>query len=133
MMEAAQATNQLLDAALAYARAGRFVFPCWWIDEHTGRCACGEDCPSPAKHPRTAHGLNDSTIDENKIRQYWEAWPRANVAIDCGRSGLAVVDVEHEEGRAFGKATIRWYLERYADAFQTAEQCRRRPAGITTI
>jgi energy-coupling factor transporter ATP-binding protein EcfA2 len=110
----------MLNAALEYSKRGYFVFPCWWIDETTGRCACGEECASPAKHPRTAHGLNDSTIDETRIRQYWEAWPRANVAIDCGRSGLAVVDVDTKKG-ALGKATIRWYLERYAQEFQSAE------------
>ena len=120
MNEPALATNPLLEAALDQARHGRFVFPCWWIDETTGRCACGEECTSPAKHPRTAHGFKDSTNDEARIRAYWEAWPHANVAIDCGRSGLAVVDVDTKKG-ALGKATIRWYLERYADAFGAAE------------
>lgn len=118
--ELARASNPLLDAALGYARRGWAVFPTWWIDETTGACACGEPCASPAKHPRTVHGFKDSTTDETRIRAYWEAWPRANIAIDCGRSGLAVVDVDTKKG-AIGKATIRWYLERYTDAFSQAE------------
>lgn len=110
--------NPLLDAALRYAGRGWHVFPTH--DVAQGACSCGAPCASPGKHPRTAHGVNDSTTDAATIALWWDQWPQANVAIDCGRSGLTVVDVDVKNG-AEGKATLRWVLERHASAFNTAE------------
>lgn len=118
MTAATQPANPLYDAALAYSRRGWHVFPTH--DVAGGVCSCGNECASPGKHPRTAHGVNDSTVDEATIALWWSQWPTANVAIDCGRSDLTVVDVDVKNG-AEGKATLKWVLERHAAAFQEAE------------
>src|SRR5262245_34186061 len=80
----------LLQAALSYARRGWLVLPL-----HTARhgaCACGH-VPCPGKHPRTAHGVKEATIDEETIRRWWQQWPEANVGIATGAvSGLVVLD-----------------------------------------
>lgn len=77
-----------LAAALDYAGRGWRVFPV-----HTaagGRCSCGKpDCTRAGKHPRTAHGLKDATMDQAVIRDWWDKWPSANVGIATGQaSGL---------------------------------------------
>ena len=52
-----------------------------------------------AKNPLTQHGLNDATVDEKTIRQWWRAWPDANVGIVTGAaSGLLVLDVDPRHG-----------------------------------
>lgn len=89
--------NALLDAALAYARAGWRVFPVHgWRD---GCCTCGdpERCDNPAKHPLTSHGLHDATVQEAAIRRWWAQWPDANVAIRAEDIGV-VVDVDPRNG-----------------------------------
>jgi hypothetical protein len=90
--------TRLLDAALAYAGRGWPVFPCHgW----TGTiCSCGHrDCDSPAKHPRTGHGLLDATTDPARVRGWWARWPHANIGL---RTGVAfdVLDVDGPDGEA---------------------------------
>jgi hypothetical protein len=51
------------------------------------------------KVPATAHGFKDATNDCDRIVSWWRLSPRANIGIDCGRSGLLVVDLDGEEGR----------------------------------
>jgi hypothetical protein len=46
------------------------------------------------KVPLTEHGLHDSTLARDTIDAWWSRWPGANIGIDCGRSGLLVVDVD---------------------------------------
>lgn len=63
------------------------------------RCSCREtDCSSPAKHPRTPHGLKDATIDSEMIAQSWRDWPSANVGIRTGSApvgaGILVLDID---------------------------------------
>jgi hypothetical protein len=43
----------------------------------------------------TRHGWHDATLDETAVRLWWEKTPTANVAIACGPSNLAVLDVDH--------------------------------------
>jgi hypothetical protein len=49
----------MLVAALTYAERGWPVLPLYSIAN--GRCTCGKDCSSPAKHPHTRHGVNDAS------------------------------------------------------------------------
>lgn len=86
-----------VDAALSYAGRGWAVFPVHsWVD---GRCTCGAECSSPAKHPHTANGLKDATVDAAQISAWWSRWPDANVAVATGEvSGLVVVDVDGGAG-----------------------------------
>lgn len=85
--------------ALAYARVGWRVFPCWPIRD--GRCACGKDCcTSGGKHPLSRlapKGLHNATTDEATIRRWWTSWRDANIAIRTG-DGLLVVDIDPKNG-----------------------------------
>ena len=83
-------------AALELASSGRRVFPC-----HTpagAGCSCRRpDCASPAKHPRTRHGLRDATSDLEQVRRWWRRWPDANLGL-CTGAGLVVLDVDPAHG-----------------------------------
>lgn len=70
-------SNQLLDAALAYAAKGWPVFP----------------LRPRAKLPATTHGLKDATTDEAKIRDWWTREPAANIGYATG-NGVTVVDID---------------------------------------
>lgn len=69
---------------------------------HLGKCSCGNrDCPSPAKHPLTQHGANDSTSDLKTIQAWYRQWPSANWGIATGsKSGLLVLDVDGKDGNS---------------------------------
>jgi hypothetical protein len=72
----------MLAAALAWAAAGRPVFP------------VGRD-----KRPLTAHGLLDATTDPAVIRRWWIRWPNASIALRTGEpSGLVVLDADPRHG-----------------------------------
>lgn len=72
----------MLDIALSCIQRGWYVFPCI---------------------PRTKKplgglvpgGFKDASNDETVIRRWWKAKPDANVAIACGASKLAVLDIDH--------------------------------------
>ena len=89
--------SELLTAALRYAGRGWPVFPLHTAAD--GRCSCGEQrCTSPAKHPRTRHGLRDATTRVETIRVWWLRLP-SNIGIRTGAaSGLVVLDVDGEDG-----------------------------------
>lgn len=100
----------VLAAALAYVRLGWPVLPL-----HTpkdGVCDCGkrEACESPGKHPRTMHGLDDASLDEDQVRRWWGMWPHANVAIDLARAGL--VDAAPD--------SVEWHAEFIARGLPTS-------------
>ena len=88
------AGNELERAALNYSRRGWPVLP---LHEITPRgCSCGDrGCGSPAKHPRTQHGLDDATTDEATIRSWWRRWPRANIGLRTGER-FDVVDIDQQ-------------------------------------
>ncbi len=92
------ATGTPLDYALAYARAGFPVLP---LHAPVGdKCSCGRvDCPSPAKHPRTEHGLSDATTEPAVIHSWWTTWPDANVGVVLPH-GYAAVDVDSADAIA---------------------------------
>lgn len=65
------------------------------------KCDCpkGDDCTSPAKHPRTMHGLADATDSAEKVRKWWETWPHANIGVATGpASGIVVLDIDPRHG-----------------------------------
>jgi hypothetical protein len=68
----------LLDAALAYAAAGRPVFP---VDYRR-------------KEPLTAHGFLDATCDEGQIRRWWPS--DAGIGLRAG-PGWFVLDVDKRD------------------------------------
>jgi hypothetical protein len=65
--------NELADGALLYAAHGRPVLP------------VGAD-----KRPLTRHGLRDATCDPDLIRERWQRWPNAGVALLAGPGWFAV-------------------------------------------
>jgi len=71
-----------VDAALGYAAMGTYVFPC-----------------NSRKEPHTKHGFHDASADPDVIRGWWEKWPDAQIGIDCGRSRLAIVDLDVKDGK----------------------------------
>lgn len=72
----------LCESALQLSKLGWYVFP----------CVPGE------KRPLTKNGFKDSTRDPGTIRAWWQKHPLANIGVDCGRSKLAVVDLDVKNG-----------------------------------
>jgi hypothetical protein len=97
---------RVVDAAgsAAFGAGGWAVLPCH--SPAPSGCSCGRpDCSSPAKHPRTRHGLHESSANPDVIRAWWCRWPDANVGIRTGSvSSLVVVDVDPGHG---GLDTVR--------------------------
>lgn len=69
--------SALLDAALSLAADGWRVFP----------------LRPRGKTPLTAHGFQDATTDERRIRQWWRSTPDANVGLALPQ-GVVVVDID---------------------------------------
>jgi len=72
----------VLQAALSFAASGWWLFPCRPED----------------KRPLTEHGFKDATRDPAKIREWWSRHPGALIGVDCGRSGLVVIDCDVKNG-----------------------------------
>jgi hypothetical protein len=71
----------LREAALAYAELGWPVLP----------------LRPKLKQPATKHGLHDASISKNRIEQWWDQWPTANIGL---RTGIAfdALDLDGEAG-----------------------------------
>jgi hypothetical protein len=99
----------LAKAALDYAERGWPVVP---LNSWTGSsCTCGcPNCSSPAKHPRTAHGLKDGTVVGDEVVSWWHRWPDANIGLLTGVA-FDVLDIDGAEGMAAINAAAPWYGE----------------------
>ncbi len=86
--------------ALNYAKSGFAVFPLHAVKD--GRCTCAKsDCSSPAKHPRTVHGLTQASNDPSFVKNLFSCftYSSANIGIRTGKeSNLVVVDVDTAKG-----------------------------------
>src|SRR5690349_1775211 len=72
-------TDELRQAAIAYAKAGYPVFP---VKTHD-------------KIPLTSHGFKDATTNLVQIENWWSHTPSANIGLPTGAiSGLFVIDVD---------------------------------------
>ena len=105
--------SDLLKAALKYAGEGGYPI----LPLHTATtlgCSCRKaQCPSPGKHPRTAHGVKDATTDEATIRNWWQRWPDANIGIATGKiSGIIVLDIDPRHG---GDDSLARLQKEYSD------------------
>lgn len=107
-----------LSQAIEYAQRGWRVFPLHGAKK--GRCTCGKaDCTDQGKHPRTAHGLKDATIDPAIVTGWWKRWPDANLGIATGsESGLVVLDVDPRHG---GDASLSEMEQQYGKLPETPE------------
>lgn len=100
--QCANIVQENIDFALKYADLDWHIFPCWWIEN--GKCACGTNCLSPAKHPITAlapHGQKNATNDKVIISEWWSRYPKANIALFLEKSGLCAVDIDPRNGGDF--------------------------------
>lgn len=85
-------SRSLPEAAVAYARSGLAVFPCWGIDSFG--CGCGRpDCATPGKHPLAGAAASS---DPAVVEGWWAEHPTANIGLACGQ--LIVVDLDPDEG-----------------------------------
>lgn len=85
--------ESLLDYALEYAKRGWYVFP---VREKPGAAYIkdGEKITPKEKQPYIRTGLNGASIDSDQIKAWWKTWPTAMIGINCGKSGLFVVDLD---------------------------------------
>jgi hypothetical protein len=94
-----------LDAALALAKRGFAVFPCW---ENT-------------KKPVTKNGFKQATTDLEVVRGWWTGYPKANVAVATGAaSGKFVLDADMQCGRD-GEGSLKKLEEKYGPLPATVE------------
>lgn len=86
-----------LDWALETAAKGLRVHPL----QHTladGSCSCGNpDCKSVGKHPASANGIKDATLDREQIKAWWKDDPDANIAVHAG-PGYVWFDLDVKDG-----------------------------------
>lgn len=87
------ASGRPVDAAIAYAQLGWYVFPV----EPGGKRPIGSLVP---------HGKDDATIDETTIRSWWQQFPDANVGISVAPSGLVVLDIDTANGKPGAKSLV---------------------------
>ena len=90
----------MMGNALRYAARGWHLLPLHW--PINGRCSCSkQNCPTPAKHPRTSDGLKDATTSPGQIRDWRTLWPSANIGVRTGKiSGVVVLDIDAAKGNA---------------------------------
>ncbi len=86
-----QPTSSNATTALRLATAGLAIFP------------CGDD-----KRPLGGIRWRDeSSCDAAKVAAWWKRWPEAIVGLDCGKSGLVVIDADRHPGAPDGVAAIQ--------------------------
>jgi hypothetical protein len=108
----------LRDAALEYTRRGLAVFPVH--HPRAGGCSCGRAaCSDAGKHPvgRLApHGFKSASRERGPVTAWWDAEPKANIAIVTG-GDIAVLDVDPRNG---GDETLRRLLAEHGALPDTA-------------
>jgi hypothetical protein len=87
--------TDMLSEALYYASRGWYVFPC---REKPGASFLRNNVEviPTEKTPYTSKGLHDATIDEEQIKSWWNMWQDAMIGVNCGMSGLFVVDIDRK-------------------------------------
>jgi hypothetical protein len=95
--------------ALAYVRAGYFVFPCAPTREKhkpTDRLPFGKATKKPL-----VEWADEATKDEGKIGQWWRQWPDALVALPCKQNRLLVIDADRHTAEQDGIAEFDMLCE----------------------
>lgn len=109
--------TRLIDWALAYAERGWHVFQMRpgtkGFYGNCTRCKPHHEHYDADAHPDTTtchlhpegyarcHGLWGATQNPDVIRQWWTENPHANIGVNCGLSGIALVDtdIKHQQGK----------------------------------
>jgi hypothetical protein len=80
--------------ALGLAEQGFGIFPVWSATaEGVCKCPKGGECTSPAKHPISGHGFQDSTTDPDRIRTFMAAGSEPNYGVRPPE-GITVLDID---------------------------------------
>lgn len=125
--------TRMVDWALAYAERGWHVFQmrpgtksffgnctrCKDGHENYDADAHADGSEHCAVHPEGyahCHGLWAATRNPKIIEQWWRDNPHGNIGINCGRSGIACVDVDikHHKNK-YGDRSIRTLEETYGE------------------
>jgi hypothetical protein len=120
-MAMASSVPSMLDGALWWAKHGMPVLPCFEVTDN--KCACrNADCQSPGKHPRLPQWQILATTEEKQIREWWQRWPTANVAVCTGRElpGGGVLTILDEDPRNDGDSTLAALEHQYGPLPETA-------------
>lgn len=90
-------SQEILEAALNYAKRGWLVLPVWGITEK-GSCECMKNCGNDAgKHPAghlVSNWALNASNDEKKIREWFENKDYLNIGICTGDKSFIAVDVD---------------------------------------
>ena len=80
---------------MQFTKRGWPVIPLHGIKDGICTCHEGRDCVSPGKHPRIKDWINSATLNKEKINEWFEKWPDANLGVITGnRPGIVVLDVD---------------------------------------
>ena len=90
--------ENIIDAAIAYAKQGILIFPC---------------APS-GKQPLTTHGFKDATHNETTIRGWWERNPLANIGAPAGANHWTVLDLDMDTREDIAAFAARFEMPRTA-------------------
>ena len=94
-----QPNYSMLEAALQFAQRGWFVFPCREQPGEPYQDKQGRTIIPSEKSPYIAKGLHAATREPLKIQRWWKQWPGALIGVNCGLSGLFVVDLDTKHGK----------------------------------
>ncbi|WP_181128758.1 bifunctional DNA primase/polymerase [Rathayibacter sp. AY1H2] len=61
-----------------------------------------------SKRPQLERWQKRSTTDTTTIEAWWSKWPDANVAIDTGKSGILVIDLDVDSEGSLEPALAEW-------------------------
>ena len=101
--EAFNGTAPIVEAAVAYGRAGWKIIPC-------------HSSGPKAKHPRITGWQEAASADEEQIRKWWSLWPDAAIGLPMGQGGTVAIDCDLDEaGRPAGGQELLNFLSGIAD------------------
>jgi putative DNA primase/helicase len=82
-----------------------------------------------SKHPVPgSHGFKDSSADPERVRLWWAANPNFNIGVNCGASGIAVVDID--AGLASKEEFDTWFARSGLPQTYTVHTGRRTSYGV---
>lgn len=94
-----QPNYSTLEAALQYAQRGWAVFPCREAPGEPYLNKKGRMTIPAEKSPYISTGLYAATLEPARIQRWWKKWPGALIGVNCGKSGLFVVDLDTKHGK----------------------------------